>query len=126
MFAFFLSIYGRRPKKNPYQVLNISIQFGQIFDHKVIKFFEISCQVSEGTELIFMSVLNNPINVSFFCFFGAPKPGIRSTTQLGTKQQVRQFWILSPLCWAGDPTRLPVLPRHCLSCCATARAPQPH
>ena len=33
-------------KKKSYQALNISFQLGQISDYKVIKFVQISCQVS--------------------------------------------------------------------------------
>ena len=60
---------------------------------------------------------------SFFFFgcpevYGVPRPGIRSELQLW------QCWILNPLCWAGDQTWVPVLPRHCQSCRATAGNPK--
>ena len=37
-----------KPKNSSYQALNISFQFGQISDYKVIKLVQISCQVSAG------------------------------------------------------------------------------
>ena len=63
--------------------------------------------------------------VSFFFpffFFGLPmaygvtRPGIRSKLQLQPKLQP----ILNLLCWAGDWTSVPGLPRCCWSHCATA------
>ena len=48
--------------------------------------------------------------------YGVHRPGIRS------KQDRLQLWqhqILNPLCWAGDQTCIPALPR-CLWPCATA------
>ena len=33
-----------------------------------------------------------------------PGPGIESEPQLQPVPQLRQHWILNPLCWAGDQT----------------------
>ena len=41
-----LNLWGKLKKS--YQALNISFQFGQISDYKVIKLVQISCQVSAG------------------------------------------------------------------------------
>ena len=48
-----------------------------------------------------------PCKLSFFSFFfcgrpvayGVPRSGIRSEPQLPPKLQLRQHWILNPLCW---------------------------
>lgn len=61
----------------------------------------------------------------FFSFFGRPaaygvaRPGIRSKPRLQPKPQVQQSLILNPLCWAGDQTCVPALPRCRQSHCAT-------
>ena len=34
-------------------------------------------------------------------------------------QSYWQCWIFNPLCWAGDRTCIPMLPRHCRFCCGT-------
>ena len=60
-----------------------------------------------------------------FCFFifghpeahGVPGTGIRSKQQLRPKPQLWRRQILNPLCWAGDQTCVPVLPRHHCSRC---------
>ena len=45
----------------------------------------------------------------------ASRPGLRSELQMW------QLWILNPLCPVRKRTCVPVLPRHHLSCCVTAR-----
>ena len=52
-------------------------------------------------------------NLSFSVFGhpatdGVPWPGISSEPQL----QLRECWILDPLCWAGDRICVPVVPRY--------------
>ena len=49
--------------------------------------------------------------------------GIRSKLQLWPMPQLQQCWILNPLCQAGDWACMPVLQRHCWSCCATTGNP---
>ena len=50
---------------------------------------------------------------------GVPEPKIRSEPQFQLKPQLRQCWILSPLCWARDWNCVPGLQRCCLSHCTT-------
>ena len=64
-----------------------------------------------------------PLFLGHLKTYGVPGPGIRSELQLRPKLQLQQCRILNPLCWAGDWTCVPVLPRWCQSCCATTRAP---
>ena len=54
---------------------------------------------------------------------GAPRPVIRSKSQLWPKLQLQQHWIFNPLCRAGDPACVPVLPRCHWPHCAPARTP---
>ena len=68
----------------------------------------------------------------FFSFFfgfpasyGVPGPRIRSEPQLPPKPHLQQPWILNPLCWARDQTRIPALSTPRPSCCATAEIPKP-
>ena len=56
--------------------------------------------------------------------YGAPGPGISYEPQSKPKPQLWQCQILNPMCWAGDRTCVPSLPRCCLSCCVTAGAPR--
>ena len=73
---------------------------------------------------ILMSLQENSFILLFIYLFiywpsrGAPcGPGIRSEPQL------RQHWMLNPLCQAGDLTPFPALPRRCQFHCATVGAP---
>ena len=52
--------------------------------------------------------------------YGVPGPGTGSKPPLSSMPQLQQQWILNPLYRAGDWTHVPVLQRHCRSCCATA------
>ena len=56
--------------------------------------------------------------------YGAPRPGIRSEPQSGTKLWLQQCQILNPLSQARDWTHIPMLPRHCQAHCAMAGAPR--
>ena len=58
-----------------------------------------------------------PFLFLFFFFgqpraYGVPRPGIRSQLYSQPKLQLRQCWILNPLCQAGDQT--------CIQSCCTA------
>ena len=39
--------------------------------------------------------------------YGVPAPGTESKPDLQSTRQLQQRWILNPLCWAGDWTRVP-------------------
>ena len=52
-----------------------------------------------------------------------PGPGIRSKQQLQPMQQLLQHRILNLLCWAGDETCFPALPRCCPFHSATVGTP---
>ena len=70
------------------------------------------------------------VGIAFFIFifsffgcptaYGIPRRGIRHELQLWFKPQLYQCWILNPLCWAGDWTCVPALPRRYWSLCATS------
>ena len=58
--------------------------------------------------------------------YGVPGSGVRSEPQVQPKQQLWQRQILNPLCWAGDQTCIPALPRHRQSHCTTGGTPRIH
>lgn len=53
--------------------------------------------------------------------YGVSRPG--SDLSINSKPQLQQHWILNSLCWAGEGTCVPAVPRHHWSHCATARTP---
>ena len=53
--------------------------------------------------------------------YGPPRPGIRTKLQLWFKLQLCQCQILNPLCWAGNRTCIPALPKHLRSHCNHGR-----
>ena len=60
----------------------------------------------------------------FFFLFGCPSAyGIPQVPAIRSKRQRWQCWFLNPLCWAGDRTHIPVLPRRHQSHCTTAGTP---
>ena len=58
-----------------------------------------------------------------FLFFGYPAAYGISGSGIRSKPQVWQRWIPNPLCWARDPTCIPLFPRLSRPCCATAGTP---
>lgn len=50
--------------------------------------------------------------------YGVPGPGTRFELQLWPKPQLLQLWIFNQLCWDGDWTHFPEVPRCHLSHCA--------
>lgn len=62
-----------------------------------------------------------PLFFFFGCWAacGVPGPGIRPKPQSRPKPQLRHYQTLNLLCWAGDQTHVPGLPRYCRSTVGT-------
>ena len=94
-----------------------------------VKYFRKNLLIHSSSEKIDLKSVNN---MSFFFFSFWPSRGMwsclgRNQIQAAvstSKVQLRQCWISNPLCQAGDWTCVPVLPRRCWSCCATAGTPR--
>lgn len=105
----------------PFQWLPSSTSHNLLFNKKTTQnaYTEGAKLVGHGKFLflsfrLFFFVFGRPVACEF------PRPRIRSKPQLLPKLQLRQHWILNPLCQAGDWTCVSAFLRGCWSHCATA------